>query len=630
MVTVMQRPALRAREASAQSPAPATDDWGWIPALCLIAALGCLGVAIAYTGSRFRSEVTEPFFWVGVLLIFAPSAARVMMARTSRRESIGCVLLVGIALYFVKILHGPDAFTLFDELLHWRTANDIALSGHLFATNSLLPVSPLFPGMEIATNAVQEITGLSIFGAGALVIGMARLMLVLALFLLFEQIGLSSRIAGGGTMLYMANANFLFFDAQFAYESFAIAFAVFTVYAVVRAAHVPLGARGIWTAAALLALSVTVTSHHVTSYFLVLFLVGWTLVRYAAPLVRLHRLDALNPAGITATAVLMSLAWLAFAASIVIGYLAEPVNNGLRDFARLIAGEQQSRELFRAEGGQVQPRWEQFTGFASVILVLLGLPFGAWRIWWHYRANALIVALALGTAAYPATLALRFTTLGAEISGRTTAFLFVAIAFVLAVAFAPRVGVRARLVSRATPLLFALYAATIFLGGIAVGYGPAVARLPGPYLVSADARSIEPEGVAAAAWARVFLHPENRIAADRVNGLLMGTYGEQYTVTDIGNRVDFSPVFFARENSGDVRETLRRGRVVFLVIDRRITQSLPLFGFYIQPGENEGEAHILPVDRAATDKFDRIPGVSRLFDSGNIIVYDVRMLSGAR
>ncbi len=629
---------LAARDAPASSASvasPALPDasvssvsWGWLPALSLIAALGTLCVAVAYTGARWSNGGTEIFFWIGLLLVFVPAAVRLAVSGISRVERAGCIVLQTFALYTLKLMQSPFGFTLYDELLHWRTANDIAHSHHLFRENPLLPVSPIFSGLENATSAVGSLTGLSLFGAGIVVVGATHLVLALALYLLFEEIGQSAWIAGVGTTLYLANPSFPFFDSQFAYESFALPFALFALFAFVRAARTPPGPRAVWLAASFLAVVVTVVSHHVTSYILLLFLALWTAVRLLARVFRVHRHDEPNPAGLTIFTFLMCLVWLVFAATIVVTYLAAPINNGLREFVRLVTGEQQSRQLFKAEGGQVQPKWEQFVGFGSVFAILGGLPFGLWGIWLRHRGSALALALGAGALVYPATLALRFTSVGAEISSRAVAFLFVALMFVLAVGLAHWWAWLNQLLRRGTLLAFAGFATLLFLGGIVTGYGPSVARLPGPYLVGADARSIEPEGLTAAAWALQYLGPNHRIGADRVNTVLMGTYGEQYTITELANHVDLSPVFFSLTDTDDVQDALKRAQLRYLVIDRRITQGLPLFGFYIQQGEADGAPRTAPVSPLAVEKFDHVAHVSRVFDSGDIVIYDVKAVSG--
>ncbi len=59
------------------------------------------------------------------------------------------VSLVSVAIV-IRALTSPLHFYLYDEFLHWRTENDVIASGHLFTPNSLLPVSPYYPGLEIA------------------------------------------------------------------------------------------------------------------------------------------------------------------------------------------------------------------------------------------------------------------------------------------------------------------------------------------------------------------------------------------------------------------------------------------------------------------------------------------------
>jgi hypothetical protein len=65
-------------------------------------------------------------------------------------------------------------------------------------------------------------TGLSIFACAIALLVVARVLLVCGLFLPFERIMQSSRLAALATIIYMSNWNFVAFDAQFAYESLAL------------------------------------------------------------------------------------------------------------------------------------------------------------------------------------------------------------------------------------------------------------------------------------------------------------------------------------------------------------------------------------------------------------------------
>ena len=151
--------------------------------------------------------------------------------------------------------------------------------------------------------------------------------------------------------------------------------------------------------------------------------------------------------------------------------------------------------------------------------------------------------------------------------------------------------------------------------------------MPGPYLPAADTRSIESQGLAAAEWTRALLGPDNRLIADRTNRLLMGAYGEQRPVTGYADKVQISQVFFAPQLGPAEWQILRTGRVRYLVVDRRLSAGLPAAGVYIERGETPNDIHTTPIDPAALAKFDQLPGVSRLFDSGDILIYDVGVLA---
>ena len=94
----------------------------------------------------------EALFWAGLLTMLLPSAVRLVALDLSRRERITIVTGLGVALYLVKIIHSPFAFTYSDEFLHLFNTNQILNKGLLFTANPVLPVSPVFPGLAYLTN----------------------------------------------------------------------------------------------------------------------------------------------------------------------------------------------------------------------------------------------------------------------------------------------------------------------------------------------------------------------------------------------------------------------------------------------------------------------------------------------
>ena len=248
--------------------------WGWLPVLSLTSAIGLFLVAMAYNGGRFAEQWAEPLFWFGLIVIFLPIAVRLFSKRPTRRERISLLIVLAINLYFVKFLQYPLYFAYYDEFSHVQTAQSIAATGHLFSLNPILQISSFYPGLEIVTNALSSLTGLSIFVTGIVLIGVARLVIVLSLYLFYEQISKSMWVAGIATLLYMANPNFLFFDSMFAYESIAISLAVFILFAVVRRSYAGSNQRLGLTLTIWLGIGAVMVSHHVTSFILVAFLLA--------------------------------------------------------------------------------------------------------------------------------------------------------------------------------------------------------------------------------------------------------------------------------------------------------------------------------------------------------------------
>ena len=213
--------ARRVVAALAAVPSRPTSAVG-VLAYIAVAAVALAVVSAADATARTGRGGAAPLLWCGLVLLVGPFAARLLSLTPTRGERLALVGLLGIALYAVKVMYAPFDFTFADELVHAHNAGDVLRTGHLFGVNSILPVTPRYPGLPSVTAAVASLTGLGIFGSGLLVIAVARLILVLGIFVLVEAVSGSSRAAGIAALVYAANPNFVFFDAQFAYESLAL------------------------------------------------------------------------------------------------------------------------------------------------------------------------------------------------------------------------------------------------------------------------------------------------------------------------------------------------------------------------------------------------------------------------
>jgi hypothetical protein len=595
---------------------------GLMPLLSLVAVTGLLAVAAANLAAQVGAWWSEIAFYGGLLVIVIPIAVRLLSTRPGNQERIALVVLLALALFACKLIRDPIHFGAYDEFLHWRTAEDMVLTGTVFSPNTLLGVSPYYPGLELVTTALSETGGIPIFEAGSITLAFGRLVFMLALFLFFEMASGSGRVAGIASLVYMTNPKFLYFNSQFAYESLALPLAAVVLFLLVRRGHSqPAGWLGL-TVILLVTIPSIVITHHVTSAMLSIFLILWGIVAMF-----LGRRDSTRakPGRIAVLTVALIAAWTLLVATATIGYLGPAVTSTFTEMLRLIGGELEPRTLFESRGGDVAPLWERLTGSASAGLIVLLLPLGLLTVWSRYRSSAIVLALALVAMAYPATLLARFTRVGAEVATRTPEFIFLGIGLVVALTLA-RFSFRGRL-----GLLQSASAAGVIavlaIGGVLVGVAP-WARLPGPYLVAADARSVEPEGIAAATWAREVLGPGQRIVADRVNRILMSSYGQQTMIVTYETRLPVRRLYLTQEIGPIHRDIVRNGQIRYLVADRRLTTGLPVVGHYFDRGEESiiGRRET-PLEPVLLDKFDRLPEVSRVFDSGNIRIYDIRALA---
>ncbi len=586
---------------------------GAFPRLMLTNALGLLMVSFSYYISilGYGDVALECLFLLGLLIMFVPNLVRFLSSAPSKLERICSLCGLGLCFYLVEFMASPLHFSSFDDFLHWRTADDILRTSHLFSLNSMLPVSPYYPGLEIVTNAIGTMTGMSTFYAGLLVIVASRLLMVFSLFLLFERLTKASRMSSIAVLIYMANPHFLFFDAIYNYETLALPFATFTFYILVRYEIADKDHRLVMCAAWLMLVVVTIT-HHMTDYTLVGLLILWALVSLFRPASRETRIH------LVALALFGSSLALAYAFFLpgnpVWSYLSNYFAGALSELDHIVRGSGAVRPLF-VSAAQPSPIWDRILMASYVTLVTLSLPFGLFSLWQNYRHNVLAVTLGIFSLAYPISQVFRFTEYGSEITDRAAAFLFLSIACLFAILIAQFWPTWKRSPKVIAFITIAL--SVILLGGVVVAVGAEYTDLPGPYLVGADTRSIGPESIQAATWSLTYLGPNNRIGTDRTNQMLLSTYGDQRIVTSLYDNVDISPIFYASQLGPDDVNLLRYAGLSYLVVDQRLSQSLPLVGVYF-----ENDTPTKPISKEALMKFNTVPQLNRIFDSGNIVIYN--------
>ena len=592
---------------------------GWAPVLALQASICVLGCGWAVAANLRGEPLATPLFYLGCAGIVLPAAFRLALPAPSREERLGVVLVVTLALFLVRMTRAPLDFVDHDEFLHWLTAIDIEEQRRLFTSNPLLPVSALYPGLELATTALGGLTGLSIFVTATLLLGVCRLIFIAALFFFFERVIGSARAASLACIVYMGSSTFLIFDAHFSYESLAVTLLAVALLAEAVAERASRGGAAISVIATLPLLAALSVTHHTTAYFLAALMAG-------AALAGGLRWRALAVAFL---AVLFPLLWSRFVGDATVGYLGPVFDHALREAERMMQ-HAPGRQLFVSDAGVIAPAWQRYTTLASVALVCLGLAIGFFRslrlAFAGARVSPYLLILALATLVYPLSIALRLTRSGWEIGNRMGALSFFGVAPVAAIAIV--LFWQGASKSRLRALAISAAASLTVVGGIISGEG-ATLLTPEHFQVSADNASIEPMGLATARWAKEWLGPGNLFAADRINRLLLATYGRQDVATTLQDPRDSSIALLSPTLGPAERRALRDVGVQYVLADLRLTYALPVVGVYFD-GSTADHDYNRPIAPQFLLKFDRSRSVSRVFDNGYTIVYDVRSLDDPR
>src|SRR3954452_968635 len=170
-----------AQDASMTSAAPTTrwsgGQWA-VPAL-VVAALGIVG---AYLNARHSTgQAHFALLW----LAFAVGLVTVVWAgvrpAASLRARLGLMLGWGLLTFLPKFLMSMNGPAYFDEYGHWRHANDIVSTGHLDVASHYLPIVRYYPGLEVLTAWVHDVTRLSTWHVGQAIVLFAHCLVLLVI-----------------------------------------------------------------------------------------------------------------------------------------------------------------------------------------------------------------------------------------------------------------------------------------------------------------------------------------------------------------------------------------------------------------------------------------------------------------
>lgn len=545
------------------------------------------------------------------------------LSRTERNLAVACIAVTPTLMWRAN---DPLLFTSFDEQLHMRTLMNIIEGRTIFGPNPLLQVSARYPGLEAITAMVHQF-GLPVMAAATLVIFIARLALVAVLCSTVEHLTGSIRAGGIAVAVYALSPQFITFNSMFAYQTVALPLALAAVSLIARARKsddpFPLY---IGAGVCLLALAMT---HHVLSFGTTLFLFVWIIFEKGRA-----RISVVYGA---LAALVATLTWAAIHSRLLRGYL-EPI---LDDYwLKIVTGER--RRLFqegsKAASSPLIDRVFLVYYAAALCLIVAALVLSTLRMRRDrplHKPDLLLLAL---TVPIPALCAAFLLPKGGELFCRSSSLLFIPLSLLVAdhavrhfwpeeVTGRPEEvtgrPAETRRQSPAARLTAATLLAGMFVGGFVLGSGPIWSRLPGPYMVAADPRSMDAETLAAADWAARTLPRDSRIAADRVAALLLASRGMLWPVMQGPGEVDTAALYFAPNWGRDQTDMARVMRLRYLYVDRRMEGQHAPYGFHFYHGDS-GRGRVLSEGQLI--KFDSVPGIELVYRHGPVSIYDLKRL----
>jgi hypothetical protein len=553
-----------------------------IGALSLLAAIagGVTLIVVAYAMAKHSTSV-EHFhvFWLGFALVLLPIA--IAGGRAPGRWTAGLLLVTyGAITMLPKLLMSPNGPVFFDEFGHIRHANDIVASGHLNVASAYLPILRVYPGLEVLTAWLHNLTGASTWHVGQAIVLIAHCGVLLIVRAIARMAGLGDRAAFFAALVYSLNPSFLYFDTQYGYESLGLPLcfaAIALAFAITRTRTVRAGL--FFVVAALAAVGACIVTHHVSAAVMVVMLELVSLIspfagrRAATPVARWGAVTVafLGVAGLAL--------WVTFVAPATLDYITPHVRGGIRGVVEIFTGHSSTttgsarHQLF---SGAAVPAYEKALAYVAPALAglaVLGALIQAVRDRRDSRRIVMVAPFVALAGLYFVSLPLALTVDGGETAHRAWGYGYLGIAICAAYAapFWTRLWVlRAHW---GWPIVGAVALLVVGVGNVAAGQN-VLYRFPGPYQFGTDTRSQTPELHRLAAWVRANLPQGAKVVTDRFTGEVITSE----TTLDVPNPDESRAYGLYREGDGaspSLRAFLDQHGFRYWILDTRILTEQP-------------------------------------------------------
>ena len=628
--------ASRYRHPAAMSPEPAAQEE--VPAglpdqlvadslmlwLCVGAAyLGGVGLLARAFSAPGASALAYGLFWAGLGLCYLSAAGLALARRESAGAHIGALMLLGAALWLPSLLRSPGHSLFADELHHIQLLRMMAERATTRLPVTIFPIPGDYPGLEFVGLSTLAATGLSAEAAARLVSLAVHVSIPTLAYLALARLGLRPLAAFLAALVYCSNTSYYFFHSVFSYESLGILFYLLTALAALRRVEPGEPATVGDTILLLAGIGAAVVTHHVSSLMGAGLLITLAITQRIAS--RGRGASLTNAAQL---AVVLWLSWLIYQTLRAINYLYHTIADRLLAIlAYLLEEQRQQRQLF---WNATLPPAEQIIAYSYPVLLALLIGAGGLLALARLRAARRggpplpvgMVSLGIfGAGAWAATAPLILTK-SSELIYRAWPFLFLGVALYAGLAI--EWLLRRRAGWAAAPAALAL-PALLLAGAVVVGDHQAGRFRQEQVRTAAGPEAITDDLIAAAAWLEREAGQLNTVVGSKSSIVTFADFASQRTSL-YGAWVPY----YTR--SPEVAQAyLDDQRVAFLVVDWRDSRLLPRYGHYFSQAELfqvAGDAALLnqrlPADRLA--KFDTMPGLQRIYDGGDIVLFRNRAL----
>jgi len=556
---------------------------------------GVLLICLAYALGRRGQPGAAALFWAGQGAIVVPYVVRVLAPRTPFGER--ALLLGGVSALqsFLTWAYSPDQFRFPDELQHLRTLNDILRTDHLFTPNSYLAVSPGFPGMEVATAAVHDLTGLSGFYAALVVVSICHAILPVLVLGMVKELTGSVRTAAVAGLVYGTALHHPHYNALFVYGAVALPFMVLAVWAAVRYRR-----PGMRVLAILPPAVVTTMTHHLTTAAMVGLLLGCVAVMSLA---QAERRKVVTLAVVTVAVAAGAVGWTATTAPDTFGYLGGPLRTIVAALRSSGSGKPE------APMSSSPPLWESLMSMASAGITLGLVGLGVIAVWRSAAPRYVRWFSALG-GVYVLVLAVRLLAPGgAELATRALSYAMVLVALPAA---AGLVWLWQSGTARWRGVAAILAASVMMAGTVTAGLPPWWERIPGRFWIGGYESGVDRAVELSGRWAERATPPGARAACDLSICSVVASYGRATVSTTA------SSVYYG--TAEELPQRLATLSLDYVYVDDRMSEQLPILGIYFFRDDQEGR-HATALDPALLTKFETTPGMDLVYDNGHVHAY---------